>query len=52
MANKFILALLVAKRFGNDWVAGAPRGLQHRCLVDKAGVGFDSQAFPQSLIQL
>tara|TARA_B100000214_G_scaffold333912_1_gene276278 strand:- start:151 stop:300 length:150 start_codon:yes stop_codon:yes gene_type:complete len=33
--------------FGNDWVAGAPRGLQHRCLDDKSRAGFNSQAFPQ-----
>ena len=40
---------MIFKGFGNDWVAGAPRGLQHRCPDDKSGAGFNSQAFPQSI---
>ena len=38
---------MIFKGFGNDWVAGAPRGLQHRRPDDKSGAGFNSQAFPQ-----
>tara|TARA_B100001121_G_C18524075_1_gene542739 strand:+ start:559 stop:750 length:192 start_codon:yes stop_codon:yes gene_type:complete len=41
--------MMIFKGFGNDWVAGAPRGLQHRCPDDKSGAGFNSQAFPQSI---
>ena len=38
--------------FGNDWVAGAPRGLQHRCPRDKRGGEFDSHSFPQKIKHL
>ena len=31
-------------------MAGAPRGLQHRCPDDKSGAGFNSQAFPQNFL--
>ena len=40
---------MIFKGFGNDWVAGAPRGLQHRCPDDKSGAGFNSQAFPLNI---